>query len=317
LGSHWLISAGIYSDSIFDNNGCLSEIVSVDLSVSEALKSVTRDTLLCYGDVYRSSGETYTEEVQLVDTIRSKLGCDSLELLTRVTFTNSPRLILDTIQVCSDETIEIHGMEYRPPYIDSDTLLGSNNCDSLVRAIYYEPSFIVVPADLGHYYEGEIGDTLSILLTLDNDITIGTQDDRLVVTDDSIVLVYEQGFSEYVLAIEDNLGCDTIVLLSILGINELSTEDYYIPNVIDPTKDGSNGRFFLQSEVNSESLYDLSIYDRWGNLIYSGIDLHVNEATLSWDGTRSGNAAEPGVYVYMLQIDKEQRPRVGTLTLLR
>jgi gliding motility-associated-like protein len=69
--------------------------------------------------------------------------------------------------------------------------------------------------------------------------------------------------------------------------------DITAPNVLTPNNDGINDVFLLNmlniKEVN------LTILNRWGNLIYSGTGLNA-----SWDGkTQEGLPAGEGVYFYM------------------
>ena len=69
--------------------------------------------------------------------------------------------------------------------------------------------------------------------------------------------------------------------------------DITAPNVLTPNNDGINDVFLLNmlniKEVN------LTILNRWGNLVYSGTGLNA-----SWDGkTQEGLPAGEGVYFYM------------------
>ncbi len=57
----------------------------------------------------------------------------------------------------------------------------------------------------------------------------------------------------------------------------------------------------------------LSIYDRWGNLVFSGTG-----PTAAWDGRMNGGDSAPiGVYVYKARIGEEEQLLKGNLTLLR
>jgi gliding motility-associated-like protein len=68
--------------------------------------------------------------------------------------------------------------------------------------------------------------------------------------------------------------------------------DFKITNVITPNNDGYNDEF----KVISQNLNDLnvSIYDRWGALVYSysGVNGY-------WDGTSFGSVLSDGVYYYV------------------
>lgn len=68
------------------------------------------------------------------------------------------------------------------------------------------------------------------------------------------------------------------------------------PNVITPDGDLTNDQFFLQYK-NVVSI-ELTIFNRWGSIMYSGIWLDLTLAQPSWDGTFNGNEANDGVYTY-------------------
>jgi gliding motility-associated-like protein len=91
--------------------------------------------------------------------------------------------------------------------------------------------------------------------------------------------------------------------------------EYYIPLAFTPNYDGKNDVFKVEgSEISSLSL---TIFDRWGNEVFSGSD-----ANAIWDG-HSVQTKEPlpdGVYIYQLEIvDFKNRltQESGSVTLLR
>ncbi|MCC5917385.1 MAG: gliding motility-associated C-terminal domain-containing protein [Cryomorphaceae bacterium] len=88
----------------------------------------------------------------------------------------------------------------------------------------------------------------------------------------------------------------------------------YIPNAFAPTGTGRNERFEVKGD--GIRIYEISIYDRWGNKIYHSTDL--NE---SWDGTYNGQLVPSAVYVYVIIATGFETPEVvrerGTVYLLR
>jgi gliding motility-associated-like protein len=83
-------------------------------------------------------------------------------------------------------------------------------------------------------------------------------------------------------------GCDSTIYLN-LTIENCSF-NVFIPNAFSPNNDGLNDRFKPVSE-RIES-YEMSIYTRWGELIYKSS--HPN----GWDGA----AAQSGIYLYDIRI---------------
>lgn len=76
----------------------------------------------------------------------------------------------------------------------------------------------------------------------------------------------------------------------------------YFPNIIS-IKNQANNTFYPMGTIDeSIEVLELSIFDRWGNLIFFNELFMINDATNGWDGTMDGNELEIGVYVYIAKI---------------
>lgn len=86
-----------------------------------------------------------------------------------------------------------------------------------------------------------------------------------------------------------------------------SPVDFKITNVITPNNDGFNDEF----KVISQNLSDInvSIYDRWGVLVYSysGVNGY-------WDGTLFGTSLTDGVFYYVANYSTTCKPN-QTITM--
>jgi gliding motility-associated-like protein len=88
-------------------------------------------------------------------------------------------------------------------------------------------------------------------------------------------------------------------------------------NVFSPNGDGINDMWRITSDCDIFS-YDLSIYNRWGQLVHFS-----NNAKFGWDGTINGEPASDGVYFYILHfkdgvvVDVDQFDFKGSITLVR
>jgi len=72
----------------------------------------------------------------------------------------------------------------------------------------------------------------------------------------------------------------------------------YIPNVFSPNGDGINDLFEVHTGTALQVVaMDGSIYDRWGNLVFS-----IQTSPYIWDGSFSGETVMPGVFVYTIKI---------------
>ena len=46
----------------------------------------------------------------------------------------------------------------------------------------------------------------------------------------------------------------------------------------------------------------MRIFNRWGEVVFEKREIPVNSPAAGWDGTFKGKKAQPGVYVYQLEI---------------
>lgn len=108
----------------------------------------------------------------------------------------------------------------------------------------------------------------------------------------------------------------------VLFITARETEEYsvYTPNIINTNGDGLNKYFTLYTENNNDLILTLSIYDRWGNLVYQKNNVSTNLAHEGWDGTVNGDKGNPGVYVFLAEVmfsNNSQQVITGHITVIR
>ncbi|MCE2789424.1 MAG: gliding motility-associated C-terminal domain-containing protein, partial [Saprospiraceae bacterium] len=92
-----------------------------------------------------------------------------------------------------------------------------------------------------------------------------------------------------------------------------------VPNIITPDKPGGNQYFSIHCE-EVELVTRYSIYDRWGNLVFSAKNLSPTQPSSFWDGRLSGQGVVPGVYVYTLEMlfkDGSTETRTGDVTVVK
>jgi len=85
----------------------------------------------------------------------------------------------------------------------------------------------------------------------------------------------------------------------------------YMPNAFSPNDDDINEVLLPQTSVQHPKYFRMSIYDRWGGLMYTTTDLYAG-----WNG----GSVEPGVYVWKIWITDAQgdeHEKIGSVTLLR
>ncbi|HRW75965.1 MAG TPA: gliding motility-associated C-terminal domain-containing protein, partial [Saprospiraceae bacterium] len=104
----------------------------------------------------------------------------------------------------------------------------------------------------------------------------------------------------YTIRVIDDQGCEDVamVTVSVLGDEQL----VYIPTAFSPNYDGINDLFIPEGDASVILIESLSIYDRWGNALWQGVDLPPSDINRGWDGTSRGKILDPGVYVFTLTL---------------
>ncbi|MEO1518893.1 MAG: gliding motility-associated C-terminal domain-containing protein, partial [Bacteroidota bacterium] len=120
------------------------------------------------------------------------------------------------------------------------------------------------------------------------------------------------------LQMTDDKGCTVSDTLQIVLDK---TRDVFIPNVFSPNNDGYNDFFTIfANEDQVENIVYMSIYNRWGELVFEGRDLTPNSEPEGWDGRFKGELLDPAVFVYYAEvafIDGVIKVYAGDITLMR
>lgn len=104
----------------------------------------------------------------------------------------------------------------------------------------------------------------------------------------------------YTIRITDEAGCSAsdevlVIVEERLGI--------YSPNIFSPNEDGFNDVFTLLVDPQIvQSIDRFSIFDRWGNLVFSQLNLSLNDPGAGWNGRMGSTLAESGVYTWFAEV---------------
>ena len=126
---------------------------------------------------------------------------------------------------------------------------------------------------------------------------------------------YSNGYFEF--TIIDEWGC---IDRDSVYVRVRIDRPVYAPNIFTANNDGRNDYFSLFAGPAADLIEELSVFDRWGELLYKGENLPLNERNVGWDGYFRGAPVNPGVYVWMAKIhfiDGESLFYSGDLTLVR
>ncbi len=103
----------------------------------------------------------------------------------------------------------------------------------------------------------------------------------------------------YRVQVRDSFGCtasDDILLV----VNK--AERVYVPNIINLRSDTYNNVLTVFAGPEVTNVRFLRVYDRWGETVFEGLDLPANEPEFGWSGNFRGKAVQPGVYIYVTEV---------------
>lgn len=253
-----------------------------------------RPVMACSGSGFAFGSNVFTEDGIYRDTITTASGCDSLVSID-LAFTST--IIIDTSAVlCDGNIVTIGDLVYTELGMFSDTLISRYGCDSIVNAIISMPD----PESL------ELGGSRSLCPGESLTLTLSNFDSYLWSdgTTDSSIIITRPGI--YNVEVIDGNNCtltDDIVITE--GCNlEVGAANIFSPNN-DMINDGWSPTF---SEV--PTTYVLSIYDRFGNQVFTSNDL-----TQTWDGRFESTELSSGVYVWRIEADGQMF--WGNVTLIK
>ncbi|HZV69427.1 MAG TPA: gliding motility-associated C-terminal domain-containing protein [Saprospiraceae bacterium] len=129
--------------------------------------------------------------------------------------------------------------------------------------------------------------------------------------------VYPIITTTYSVSVSSIDGCsDEDELTLFLEINN----DIFVPNIFSPNGDQINDKLLITAGSNVKEISLLTIFDRWGNMVFSAGHFQTNDSNVAWDGRLKGRELNSAVFAYKLiglMKDGTQVMRVGDVTLLR
>lgn len=322
-----LRESGVYYVDLISEEGCVSTD-SIVLWYYPAAISTYSKVRMCEGEVYLWDGVALSEPGVYTIILLNESGCDSLYQELTLEYIAAGNLeIPELVEICEGDELSIalpsgfidvrvdgepvwdnlhlSGGAYEISALDSNGCTVSQRIEILERAVprvytedvldlRYESGIALPVSYLGNIVEYEWLPRGGHLDCFDCPYP------RLVAPYEGILQVM----------VEDEIGCRATSSVRI----SLATEELYLANTISNHPiNRSNGVFGLRS--NSEVIYDMEVYDRWGNKVYGGRSLSSKNESEGWE---PNGQYSPGVYIYVIQLNTATGKRLikGDVTLL-
>lgn len=84
-----------------------------------------------------------------------------------------------------------------------------------------------------------------------------------------------------------------------------------IPNAFTPNGDGVNDQWLIEG-IHLFPDAKINVFNRWGQIIYSS-----RGNGEPWDGTLNNNQLPSGTYFYTIELDSNNEPYTGLVTIVR
>jgi gliding motility-associated-like protein len=282
------------------NAGGCDSLVTLNLASSPNLTGI--DVQSACESYTWMDGVTYTSSTntpQYTIVGGNVSGCDSTVNLNLTIYPQTSNVI--TVESCGPY-LSANGQLYSESATFSVILANSNGCDSIITVnliVLPEPiaafssapeiiEFGLTEIQLLDQSTGQI-DTWDWVFTAENGSvqTSNLQNPIFNLSNDFV------GNMTFELTISNNLGCSDNAT-SVLTI--LEDAAIYIPNTFSPDGDSFNNTFLAIGKNISPNGFELTVFNRWGENIFSSQD-----PSIGWDGYVEDKGPAPvGVYTFQL-----------------
>ncbi len=293
-----LTNPGIYSQTVQSAAGCDS-IVNLNLLMSPVLSS-TQNIEICPGESYTFFGQSLTNTGNYSQSLQDVSGCDSIVYLNLTIKPTTSSTI--THEMCQGLSYNFNGQSISTAGSYSATLVGSNGCDSVVTLIMTIYSIPEAPSLINNSPLECPGDLLNLSAApvIDGNFTWTGPNNFVSYSQDTLFSAFPINMGIYTATVSVN-GCispSTSIPVEITNI--FSFEDFTFPNVITPDGNEINDKLDIQSYFYTCSDFELFIYNRWGNLVFTH---KFDEAPFEGKAT-DGSELSDGIYFYKLNYDE-------------
>ncbi|MBT8218474.1 MAG: gliding motility-associated C-terminal domain-containing protein [Bacteroidia bacterium] len=167
-------------------------------------------------------------------------------------------------------------------------------------------------------FSAEVGHPVALDLgidPLDIDEILWSGQDVLDCTDCTWPTFLADESRSFDVEVTTSYGCHYMRTVEV-EVQKVEKLPFFAPNAFTPNNDSKNDLFEFFVDDSIESLRELLIFDRWGNLVFESSSLDE----VQWDGTLNGEPVTTGMFIYVVRLVNKRGEEVtgnGTLMLIR
>ena len=311
------IGSGIYNENnlsgseiLIASTGCDS-IVAVQLEFLSPTSSIFRESI-CDDDnsEFLVGTETFNRDRLTGSVIlANSMGCDSVvevNIELQASFIET-----ENYQKCSTEPIMVRDRIYDETTSDTFYYVNASGCDS-IYIVSIESYDVILSSPPSNMIELNIGEEYEITIPINDGHSILWEPSGLVSCSDcATTTIVSDGFTDNLTyTVFDENSCSRTFDITILNVCEI-----YMPNIISLQDQGVNSTLgpLRNSGCDISEDYGMSIYDRWGNLVFS-----TDNPDISWNGYYNNVKVNKGVYIYYIsyKLNGSEVKKYGDITVL-
>ena len=245
--------------------------------------------------------------------------------------------IQDSLAVCKGESliydVDRQGLQYlwsdgstegRKELIapGNYTLTVSDVCDEFIFDI--EVTEIITSVDItDDFIEISLGESFNLSSTYinyDDRVNfqwLASQDGEFSCPECEETEVFSLRDESIYLIMTNAEGCQAIDSVAVRVERDYTV---YSPNIISANGDNNNDIFYLSGDAEVSEGVHLTIFDRWGSLMFESKNFRLNDPEAGWDGRLRGEYVEQGVFVWTAMIrfiNGTERIFSGDITVVR
>lgn len=291
--------------------------VQVTPGTNACYQVIGTDTLGCQADESVCLTPTFFN----ISVTGDQIICLGEDATLSVTDNNNQNLSYTWIPAGCDGTIHAPEITVCPEDTTSYTVIVTNNdvgcVDTLeteVTVALFEPGVVIItgPDTIILTHTGQLFVNQPSNYTFDWSSTSPGEDIDHVWNPE--ITPIDTGDITYTVTVTNEDGCTATGSITIRVLNPACDDsDIFLPTAFTPNDDGHNDYLKVLGEYITG--FELHIYSRWGQEVYS-----TNDPNFNWDGTFKGKELEPDVFGYYFTavcVNNAEFSKQGNITLLR
>lgn len=253
---------------------------------------------ICEGDGFMVGDTTYRNSGQFSRVITRNALCDST---VKLTLTVKPiGRFTQQVSICEGGSLSVGDSTYRRAGTYINRFTGPSGCDSLLTThLIVNKLSISVSADVTITRGDSI--RLEVIATPAGTYTYHWgPTDRLSCPACAQTWANPSATTQYVIQVSDQSGVcrqEKTVNVSVVPCG------LYLPNAFSPNADQLNDYWVIKGGSCIRQIRKMTIYNRWGEVIYQQENLALSDQTRCWDGRYQGQPVLAGVYPYIIQAE--------------